>query len=881
VVIEGDAGIGKTQLLRQVIDHVDPSFRVVRATGEEAERQLDYGVLEQLAAEADALGVDVGVAFGRSEWRPDPIIVGGSILEAVRRATDDGPVLVVIDDAQWIDLPSLQAVTFVLRRLRDVPIATFVGIRPPDGALEPLRRLCAAGLGERILLGPLDTADLRALMHERGIALSQRAAQRLHDHTRGRPLEAIMLAEELGAQALTTGFGALPAPRSFLTLVLNRLAGCAPDVERVVSAIAVLAQPASIGRLAKVLDLDPVELTTALDDAIVHGLVVTDIRGGAPVADTAHPLIRSAVLEGMPIGVRCELHRRAATVTVDPTRSMLHRLAGAVDDDPPLAEAAVALAHERLGRGWEQSAIELLIAAAAAFDDDADRVAPLLTAADILLGMGDVESARELLAGLPDDAPVGAFGHFVHGHLALLAGDADAARTSLRAAWDAEPEPAIATRAAGLMATLAANSGRGDRAVQWARRALDVAADGHVDDLGHALTMLASGWALQGDLLAGLEETGRWLVDVEGTPAANDAHLAHGLLSLWTGDLVAADHHVRTVIADAAHESTLTLATARYSLADCCYRSGAWDEALSISRQLASELDDTQQLLPAPMAHAIAAFVLAGRGRWDEAAAHLGLGRRTLASTGNPSGELWIAVGEARLALARHRFDEVVERLTPLAALIEHVALPEGVQPWCADLVEALVGQGRLDQAADALRRVEASAAGGGPHAAAGIARARGQLRAARGDDATAAFEQGLLLDAAATGPFARARLELAAGAAQRRQGHRRAAAELLDAAHVRFTQLGAAPFVALAERELGACGLTRRSSADTPGEGLDKLTRAERAVAELVASGMTNRDVAGELVVSVKTVESHLAKVFAKLDVRTRTELAARWPRS
>ena len=157
----------------------------------------------------------------------------------------------------------------------------------------------------------------------------------------------------------------------------------------------------------------------------------------------------------------------------------------------------------------------------------------------------------------------------------------------------------------------------------------------------------------------------------------------------------------------------------------------------------------------------------------------------------------------------------------------------------------------------------------------AGLARAAGSLAAAQGADdrAAAAFAVALDADATAQGELARARLELAAGSFERRRGRRRAAADLLDHAVNRFDQIGAAPFADMARREREACGLGER-----PDGGLRALTRAEASVAALVAEGHTNREVAASLVVSVKTVESHLARIYDKLGVRSRTELAIEW---
>jgi DNA-binding NarL/FixJ family response regulator len=205
-------------------------------------------------------------------------------------------------------------------------------------------------------------------------------------------------------------------------------------------------------------------------------------------------------------------------------------------------------------------------------------------------------------------------------------------------------------------------------------------------------------------------------------------------------------------------------------------------------------------------------------------------------------------------------------------------AVPEGIHHWRATYVESLVAVGRLDDAAGVAEALTAAAAAvpGDESVAADAARARGIAAAARGDTAAAddAFAAGLELDPDRSRPFERALLELAAGAHQRRTGRRRAAAELLTRASDRLDALGAVPWHDRVAREIERCGLhpKRRSEAHDP-----ELTAQERLVAHLVAGGRTNREVASELVISIKTVEHHLSRVYTKLGLRSRTELAAR----
>lgn len=346
---------------------------------------------------------------------------------------------------------------------------------------------------------------------------------------------------------------------------------------------------------------------------------------------------------------------------------------------------------------------------------------------------------------------------------------------------------------------------------------------------------------------------------------------------LWDGALDEACEALEAALpAGGEQGSPLVVASIRYALADALYRIGHWDRSLDLADQLATTLDDADIHLAAPMAHAVAAFVLAGRGETARVDRHLTLGTEAAEASGNPSGLLWLTVAAARAAEARGDAEGVVAQLQPLAELTVDLPLPEGVQPWRADLVHALVSLDRLDEAEAALAMLDARLVGGGAHARTGAGRARGLLAAARGQEPAAAdaFSAALAEDPMAAGGFACARLELVAGGFDRRRGHRREAATRLGSALDRFTAMEAVPYQARTRRELDACGLAPRARTADP----VALTPAETTVARLVAVGRTNREVAGELVVSVKTVETHLGRVFAKLGVRSRTELASRW---
>jgi DNA-binding CsgD family transcriptional regulator len=274
----------------------------------------------------------------------------------------------------------------------------------------------------------------------------------------------------------------------------------------------------------------------------------------------------------------------------------------------------------------------------------------------------------------------------------------------------------------------------------------------------------------------------------------------------------------------------------------------------------------------------LAALVPAARGHWERAAAHVGAAYDSMPRAEGLAALGYAASADAHLATARGDARAVATALRPLLGLGVRDGIDEpGVVPWHDLLVDALVMLGEHVQAEAALISFERLAADRRRYSAqAAASRARGNLHGAlrEPERALAAFETGLELAAKVAMPFERARLELAYGAFLRRLGKRSAAAERLEAAQVGFQALAASPYLERCERELAGCGrnpVQRRDSGGT------SLTPQELAVARLVADGLTNRQMARELVVSVKTIEYHLSKVYSKLGVRSRAQLTAR----
>jgi DNA-binding CsgD family transcriptional regulator len=406
---------------------------------------------------------------------------------------------------------------------------------------------------------------------------------------------------------------------------------------------------------------------------------------------------------------------------------------------------------------------------------------------------------------------------------------------------------------------------RGAEVVGWARRALELAGpDDPVRVEALALLGLGLGWV------------GRAAAPPR---AGDDAPVARpGGAHALDADEAAA----RAVVAGAAHEprraGSVWFAVWSYVwLARAGFVVGAWDEAAAAAERAVSLLEESGHEWLRPLARLAAVVVPAARGEWVAAEEHA-------AAAVARSGDYELMVVSAGMAAAwvpaaRGDHEGVLRALAPVVGLAERAGVDEpGFWPWQDLYGEALVGAGRLGEAEAFLGpHEELAAVRGRGSMIARLARVRGRLEAARGrlSAAEAAFGRAAEELERLPLPFQWALLEVAWGQVLRRAGQRRAAAERLSAARERLVGLRARPYVERCEQELAACGLApaKRSAFDP-----SRLTAQELAVARLVAVGMSNRQVASELFISIKTVQFHLTHIYAKLGVGSRAELAAQF---
>lgn len=862
-LVSGPPGVGKSALVRAVLRQA-PLLAVRRAAAEGSERTLAYGVVDQLVGMPSA---------PPAADRPEPVEVGARLLGELAPMVDQGGLALVVEDVQWADGPSLQAITFALRRLRRDPVLTILTCRSGevDHLPQGLRRL-VSDEGQELALQGLADGDLVDLAAALGRGpLSRRAAHRLRRHTDGSPLHATAVLRQLGAAQLeATPATSMPVPRSYAGLVLGQLAGCSTEAQQLVAAVAVLGPQAGLGPSTQLAGLaDP---AVALDEVIDSELLVLD-RGRSQLA-FPHHLARSAVYDSLPAGHRCELHARAVTVVDGEEAALRHRLAACLGVDGDLARHAVGVARRWEAEGRWAAAADTFLRAATVSPVAAERERCTLAAVNCLLQVGDLAEAVAHAAEV-EQLPPSAGRYLVRGRLAMFTGDTGQADRLLTRAWESCDSPdgdLVAAQAAGDMAHLAVNQGRAAEAAMWVERASATGRPPADAATLYALAMGAQGRA--GDQLAALPPEPE--VGDELSPAQLDTLVARGVLELWIDELASARRALARAEAGLARRGPLHLRLiALFYLADAEYRMGAWPDAVLHSQLATSLARDADQVWMLALVHGVAAFPLAAMGQWQAADGHA---RASETARRLGSDLLWSSMAKARVAQARRDPEAMYQSLRPVDALGDLAGTEEpGIQPWASLMAEALVGLGRLDEAEERLKGVQARAElRHHPTELVRAARIRGQLLLARRrvQDAAEVLRDASSLDPAVRCPLEHALVDLTRGAALRRLGKRRAAMADLEAAHDRLAALGAVPYLERCREEEAATGLAPRARTAPAGT---RLTTQEQSVAALVASGLTNRQAAERLVVSVKTVEYHLGHVFAKLGVTSRLQMAAK----
>ena len=899
LVLIGEPGIGKTTIWDAIVGSATGRGLQVRASRpSEAEAELSFAGLADLLnpvfdAVVDGLPAPQRAAIesallrgGDADAPADFRALGSGLLTALDRLARRGPLVIAIDDVQWLDQPTARVVEFAARRLNHQPVGFVVASRPTGaGAGTWLERALPLDRVETLRLGPLSLAGLHSLIvHHLGVGLTRPSLTRLERASGGNPLLALEIIRSLVATGQPLTLDAIvPAPGDIRELVRARTGRLSTATRQALLAAAALADPELSVIAAALPAFDIVAVLEPAEDA---GLIVIDDG----VVRFGHPLFGSAIQEGSsPTQIR-HLHRRLSEVVSDPEAAARHLAAATVSPDQHAA-AALESAAEQAGRRGAPDAVASLLEHAirlTPLDDNVARGRRETALARSLWEVGDVARSRSVVDGAIARLPPGrerATATLVLGMHVLSSDGADAAiPTFERALTDADGDPILESIAHIRLSQ--ACEFRVDRAREHMRAAVELLEPPGVEAPPDLIACATIGRA-ERDVLAGERydvaavERARSIL----LPAAKYSTLpiyAWGiarecdwLLRLHTDDVTGA---YASMLETFRHDREIGLdRAAPFELSDlvevACYL-GDIAAARSYTIQASEFAEQTGRTEVGRAAALVGeSTVAAYEGRLEqagdaaaEASTLLGaqpenpLAPRLLALQG------FIALSEGRASDAVQLYAEAHELLTAGGARNSLIGRFRG------DEIEGLVQVGQLERARERLGEIDDGAQripspwlrAIGERSRALLAASDGDLEAA-GSHAEAALEHLASLPM----PVERGRTLLLLGRVQRRRKAKRAAADALGLAAEVFERHGAVGWAARARSELARVGLRPSASGD--------LTATEAAVARLAASGMTNRQVAEALVLSPKTIDGVLGRVYSKLDIHSRAELGAR----
>jgi DNA-binding CsgD family transcriptional regulator len=873
VAIEGDPGMGKTTLARRCLTEAT-GLTVLSARASQAEADLDFGIAEQLLR----AGGDTSAALllvGGTDAPASSFTVGARLLEVVGNLQATGPVAVFIDDLQWADRRSVEALTFMLRRLSVDPVLALVTYRGGAPLDQPAQRMLAS-LQDRlqIALGGLDADDVAALAAALAAgSLDTSAVAFLHDRTLGHPLYLrTILSEGFDFDPQTAGRA--PLPRSLAAAIGDQLSGLPPQARAVLEMLAVLDLRLPLAQLGEAAGVgSPSE---ALEPAVASGLV--DWWPEEPTCPVAihHPLVRDAVYAAITLTRRRELHARAAGMVSQPA-SWEHRVAALEQPDEALAAQLEHQADREADRGHLALAATHLRWASDVSPDRAGRERRLLTAA-LHLMLAQESRGLELREAVEATSP-SPLRSCVLGAIAFSTGRLSAAEVLFREALaqaEADPEnhawtAVIANRLSGTYTVL----GEGEKAQLYGRQALST---GTLDAAmtSQTRTLVAVGACQLKGPRAGLAELAHLDPDparVDGVDV--DALSFRGVFHLLEGDLGQAVRDLSASLVLVRRGATVTLGLRAYFyLALAQYLAGEWDDVLLTADQGFSAASIHSRSYEFPLLNLAAGCVPASRGA-AEAEEYARKAEAAAASLDFGQEKVYAAMARA---LIFQTAGDYLGMADVFSYWREHPALDDRSRAyavlWRPLVVEGLIGSGQLEEAAAALA-VLRSESGQVSYLRPGLAWLEGWLAEQRGDlDGAQRLYAGAGDTVGSDSPVYWARLLLAHGRLLRRTGHRREAVERLRKAHEVYLALRAAPFVARAEEELAACHLPGEAAKKASSQSVLALTSRETEVAHLVGKGMSNPEVAAELYISRKAVEYHLGNIYAKCGIRGRQEL-------
>ena len=878
LLIRGDAGIGKTALVEYAIAGAG-GMNVLAARGVEFEADVPFAGLHELlqpalgtldrlpSRHASALRSSLGLG---DRIEADRLIVGASVLGVISAHAEQAPLLVVLDEAQWLDRASADAVAFAARRLIADPVAVVVAVR--EGEDSPLLHI---GMPELRLEG-IDNAAATELLGGLGAApLTADQVERLVRATGGNPLALLELAR---TEPQLSQPDDLPVATSVERAYLRRAAGISEDGRRALLILA--ASGTSDVRLVRRVAEEMAIAPAATDEAeTAAGLVA--VKGDR--IQFVHPLAKAAIYHSASPADRRDVHSALARSLVDADsidRRAWHLAAAASGWDSGAADALeLAARRARESSGYDAAAGALAESARLTRDPEL-RARRRFAAAENAWLAGRSEKAVELLAEarkstLETETIVDIDN--LDGHIAMRRGAVMEGQRLMKAAAEAIAE-ANRLKAVRILADAAVSAyaaGHPETSLEAAAKAVDLLRPG--DPADHAACALVAYGALA--ILAGR--------GAEGARRLHESVTQFDKLSLERADplllmcagiagLFIRDTRAQRDLLDRAvdqareHAPAAALPSILFLLGRDAAATDRWPLARAQYEESARVARETTQFTWLAGAVAGLAWLDALEGKAEECRAHAAEARRLAKQYGMGFFTAWSMIALGQLELGEGRPEAALRHFSECSAFLEQVAIDDPDLSPLPDMVDALVRVGRRDEARAVSEHYwQAAEAKGQPFALARGLRARALVS---GDaEFTSQFELALRHHDAASDVFERARTCLYFGERLRRTRRRVEARRQLRAALKVFDDLGASPWADRALAELQASGETARVRDDSHRQ---QLTPQELQVALTLAEGATTRGAAARLYLSPKTVEYHLRHVYDKLDIRTRDEL-------
>jgi DNA-binding CsgD family transcriptional regulator len=867
LILSGAAGAGKSTLLDDAARRAAAAGRrVLRAAGHESEKDLPFAALHQLLrpvlAEAgdlpDRQRRSLRGAFGFEPGDADPLLTGVAVLTLLSQVAERAPLLVVLDDVQWIDAASGDVLSFAVRRLDGDPVAVLAAVRDGD---HDAGRVLAGGFDRdvpKLTLGPLDRVDARRLLDLRSPGLAARLRERVLDEAAGNPLALLELAEAARARPAGEEQGPLPVGERLARIYTARLAEL-PEAGRHALLLFAAADAADPPDALPALLPEPDDKAwTAVEES---GLIRREGRH----LRFRHPLIRSAIYHAEPLGARLEAHRALAGALRDePDRRAWHLAAATLHPDAEVSAALERTAERARRRGGHAAAAKALARAAELHPDREDGARLLADAAGLAALTGDLPWTEELAArarARTGDPAVHATASLHVGRLAALTGRHAGAFAGLTAiaADPAAAGPATALDALATAAVLRFYSGEESQ-----RREIE-----------RILPRLPAGplrdWTL---IVADPFGAGRALAP--RLPDLIDA--ARGRPERSTALAIAAWVLDETPLAVRTFDEAVHAWRAAGPLPDglggvvalAYFEHGRWDRARTVCAELAALPAASHLDHAVACARAIDAMVLAAQGDAAAARAHADQALRLVDPLESRSVAVYAHRALAAAALAGGDHETAHDHAR---AAFDADGDPVHYHASYPALPELAASAARSGHHAEAARIVDRSArtlaAGGSSRLRALVHRSRALL--AGPEDAEPEFQAALAEPALERRPFEHAQTLLEYAEWLRRRRRIAAARPYLAAAGDTFRRLGARPWAERAQAESRAAGLDA-GTAD-PG-ALAGLSPQQQQIVRLAARGLTNREIGERLFLSPRTVGSHLYRTFPKLGVTARSQL-------